>query len=167
MVKASTSDRGAFTVVLAGRTRRAFFFSILLALLTSGVALAESTIEIQIDALLHDMFDKPEATLKVSPIVVAGDFAIADWTQGEIGGRALLRRKQGIWTLTLCTGDSIMSWEALRQAGVPQQEAIALEQDLTAAEAKLDPQQAAMFSRFEGTVTMDGTSTQEHSRLAK
>ena len=60
-----------------------------------------------------------------------------------------------------------MSWEALRQAGVPQQEAIALEQDLTAAEAKLDPQQAAMFSRFEGTVTMDGTSTQEHSKLAK
>ena len=41
------------------------------------------------------MFGKPNETLSVEPIMVSGDHAVADWTQGEMGGRALLRRPVG------------------------------------------------------------------------
>jgi hypothetical protein len=79
-----------------------------------------------------------------------------------MGGRALLRRKGG--GLTLCAGDAIRSHEALKQAGVPQQGALSLERDLAAAEAKLDPQRVAMFSRFEGMVMMDGAKADLRQR---
>ena len=83
-----------------------------------------------ISQLLHGTFDKPNETLSVGPVVVSGDHAIADWTQGDMGGRALLRRKQGGWVVTLCAGDAIKSSEALKTAGVPQPDAIQLAQDL-------------------------------------
>ncbi|MCK1326358.1 copper uptake system-associated protein [Bradyrhizobium sp. 156] len=138
-------------------------FAMVFVLLASAAVLAaEAGAEPEIEGLLHGMFDKPDAVLTVSPIVVGGGFAIADWTQGEMGGRALLRRKQASWVIMLCAGDGIRSREALRQAGVPQQEAISLERDLAAAESKADPQRVAMFSRFEGMVTMDSTSHRPH-----
>ena len=108
-----------------------------------------------IGRLLHGMFDKPNAVLTVEPIVVASDHAIADWTQGPMGGRALLRRKPEGWTLILCAGDGIRSKQALAKAGVPLADAQQLEDDLLAAEAKLPPEQMAAFSRFEGLVRMD------------
>lgn len=111
-----------------------------------------------IGQLLHGMFDKPGEALSVGPVVVSGDHAIAGWTQGDMGGRALLRRKQGAWAVTLCAGDAIKSSEALRTAGVPQSDAVHLAQALTSAESSLAPERVAMFARFEGLVTMDGTS---------
>ena len=133
-----------------------------LAVLTASVAMgvaepagADAT---AISQLLHGTFDKPNESLSVGPVVVAGDHAIADWTQGEVGGRALLRRKQGGWVVTLCAGDAMKSSEALKTAGVPQPEAIQLARDLAVAESRLAPEQIAMFSRFEGLVTMDGAS---------
>lgn len=131
--------------------------SLMLILLTGNVARA-ADVEADIARLLHGMFDKPGAALEVAPVVVAGDFAIAGWTQGEMGGRALLRRKGAAWVITLCAGDGIKSREALRQAGVPEQEATSLARDLAAAESKIDAQRVAMFSRFEGLVTMDGAA---------
>ena len=38
--------------------------------------------------LLHSTFDKPEAKLVVAPVVATAGYAIAGWTQGEMGGRA-------------------------------------------------------------------------------
>lgn len=132
-----------------------------LALLASGAVRAGTPGESDVGEVLHAMFDKPGVTLTVSPVVISGDFAIADWTQGDMGGRALLRRKQGVWVLTLCAGDGIKSREALKTAGVPEPDAASLAQDLAAAEARLGPERVAMFSRFEGLVTMDGS--QAHS----
>ncbi|MEK9282782.1 copper uptake system-associated protein [Bradyrhizobium sp. ISRA442] len=153
------TSRAVFNRHLSSVSLRAF--SLLLLLLANAAVLAtEVGAEAEIEELLHGMFDKPDVVLKVAPVVVAGDFAIADWTQGDMGGRALLRRKQASWVITLCAGDGIRSREALRQAGVPPQEAISLERDLAAAESKADPERVAMFSRFEGMVTMDSTSNQ-------
>jgi hypothetical protein len=114
-----------------------------------------------ISRLLHGMFDKPTETLSVEPIMISGNHAIADWAQGEMGGRALLRRQHQSWTLILCAGDGIKSKEALLKAGVPAADAERLERDMTVAEAELAPGKAAMFSRFEGLVMIDdkGTST--------
>ena len=115
-----------------------------------------------ISHLLHGMFDKPDARLTVAPIVTSGDFAVADWSQGDMGGRALLRRKDGSWTVTLCAGDAIKSSEALKTAGVPPSHAVRIAEDLAAAEARLPPERVAMFSRFEGMVMIEGNSGHGH-----
>ena len=102
------------------------------------------------------MFDKPNEPLSVGPVMVSGDHAVADWAQGQMGGRALLRRRQASWTIILCAGDAIKAQEALVKAGVPAADARKLETDIRVAEAKLAPEAVAMFSRFEGLVMMDG-----------
>jgi hypothetical protein len=94
-------------------------------------------------------------------VVVAGDYAIADWSQGEMGGRALLRRKQQ-WSLILCAGDGIKSRDALVKAGVPADDAARLEQQLNSAEARLGSDEIAIFSKFEGLVIMDGSADRPH-----
>jgi hypothetical protein len=146
---------------------RKIFHGILLAVVIFiNVAVsAEPAETANIAALLHGIFDKPGVTLDVSPVVVAGDHAIADWSQGEMGGRALLRRKQQEWSLILCAGDGIKSREALAKAGVPAEDASRLERQLASAEARLGPNEVAMVSRFEGVVMMDGSAGQpnEHS----
>lgn len=83
--------------------------------------------------------------------------AVAGWTQGDMGGRALLRRKQQVWEIILCAGDGIRSRDALAKAGIPNQDAATLERELAEAESKLEPQHVAMFSRFEGMLMMDGS----------
>jgi hypothetical protein len=55
-------------------------------------------------------------------------------------------------------------------AGIPLQDASALERDLTATEGKLSPQHVAMFSRFEGMLMMDGSGNHplvDHAAHAK
>ena len=125
------------------------------AVLIGGAGYAQSSDERTITGLLHTTFDKPDLPLAVAPVVVAGDFAIADWGQGEMGGRALLHRKQQGWTLVLCAGDAIKTRQALAMAGVPPGEAARLEQDLATAEAGLSQKDLAVFSRFEGLVKME------------
>jgi hypothetical protein len=132
--------------------------AVLTASVATGLAEPAGTDATSISQLLHGMFDKPNEALSVGPVVVSGDHAVADWTQGDMGGRALLRRKQNGWIVTLCAGDAMKSSEALKTAGVPQPEAIQLARDLAVAESRLAPEQVAMFSRFEGLVTMDGAS---------
>lgn len=107
--------------------------------------------------LLHATFDKPETKLVVEPVVVAAGYAIAGWTQGDMGGRALLQNRQGRWTLILCAGDGIKSTDALRQAGLAPDTANALAQALAKAEQTTSAERLAMFSRFEGLLRMDET----------
>jgi hypothetical protein len=71
--------------------------------------------------------------------------AIADWAQGEMGGRALLRNDHGAWTIILCAGDRIKTRDALVKAGVPLADAERLEKDLASAEAGLSPERARYF----------------------
>lgn len=133
--------------------------AVLISLATGGAPHAETADQTAITTLLHRMFDKPGTQLVIVPIVVSGDHAIAGWTQGEMGGRALLRHRQD-WTLILCAGDGITSAEALARAGVSTTEAAELAKKLAEAENSLPPQQIAMFSRFEGIMMMDGSDHQ-------
>ena len=118
--------------------------------------------ETAIAAMLHGMFDKPDAKLTVNPIVVSGDHAIADWAQGEMGGRALLRRRHGEWSIVLCAGDEIKTQDAMIKAGVPAEDASRLAHNLVNAEAALDSKQRAQFSRFEGLVMRGQDSKHPH-----
>lgn len=116
--------------------------------------------------LLHSTFDKPEAKLDVAPVVALAGYAIAGWTQGEAGGRALLRNKHGRWTMILCAGDEIRSAEALRHAGIGPDVANALAQALAKAEQTVPADRLAMFARFEGLLRMDeaGNHPPAHGR---
>lgn len=131
--------------------------------LSAGVVRAETADEMAISRLLRGMFDKPGAVLSIAPVVVAGNHAIADWSQSDMGGRALLRRTQAGWAVVLCAGDAIRSRDALKRAGVAADDAVRLERDLAASEATLSPAAVAMFSRFEGLVMMDAAEGQPAS----
>jgi hypothetical protein len=81
--------------------------AVLTASVATGLAEPAGADATAISQLLHGTFDRPNESLSVGPVVVSGDHAIADWSQGDMGGRALLRRKQGGWVVTLCAGDAI------------------------------------------------------------
>lgn len=98
---------------------------------------AQTADEAAIAKLLHGMFDRPESQLTIAPVVVAGDHAIAGCTQGEMGRRALRRKKDQQWSLILCAGDEIKSAHTLMTAGIASQEATVLEHDLANAESAL------------------------------
>lgn len=114
--------------------------------------------------LLHGTFDKPEARLTVDPVVVVGIYAMAGWSQGDMGGRALLRHKGHEWSLILCAGDGIKTAEALRHAGIASADAAALADKVAEAEARLPRERIALFSKFEGVVMMnaDGSHPPVH-----
>lgn len=110
------------------------------------------------DAIRHMMkstWDKPQSSVEVEPITIVADYAIAGWTQDDMGGRALLRRKGGAWVVTLCAGDQLKQVEALHMAGIDDDVARRLVAATAENEAKLAPARLAMFSRFKGLVTID------------
>ncbi|MBG0810988.1 copper uptake system-associated protein [Methylosinus sp. H3A] len=122
----------------------------------AGVAAAGSAEdETAVKHLLMQSFDRPDAPLAVDPIVLDGDIAIADWAQGEQGGRALLRRKDGKWEISLCAGDALKQSAALEKLGLARPRAQALAASLAAAERRLSPALLERMSRFDGVVAVD------------
>jgi len=126
-------------------------------LLGASAAVGETADQAAISKLLHRTFDQPNTQLIVAPIVVSGAYAVAGWTQAEMGGRALLRRKAQDWTLILCAGDGIKTKDSLVSVGVPSEDATSLAAAMATEEASLPAQRVSMFSRFEGMMKMDGS----------
>ena len=108
----------------------------------------------EIRAVMMREWNKPEAPLTVDPIVVVGTFAIADWTQPSLGGRALLQRSGDTWTVVLCAGDSLKDAVLLEHAGMSGSDAEALLRSLSAAEASLPAERRARIAGFKGVVRM-------------
>lgn len=119
--------------------------------------------------LMKSMFDQPDNPLAVSPVVVRGNDAIADWIQGDKGGRALLWRVNGQWQIRLCSGDGLKNPKLLEDANISPENARALLHDLAAAESKLAPEIISKLASFEGTMMIEpgaahhkhGTATQQ------
>jgi hypothetical protein len=108
-----------------------------------------------IRSLMMLAFDKPDNRLVVEPVVVVGNSAVASWTQGERGGRALLRRGSSEWRIVLCSGDPLRSASMLVEAGVPAVAAEQLASLLKESESILPAKQVELFSTFEGVVHVD------------
>ena len=106
-------------------------------------------------ATLKAMFETPTNPLTAAPIVSAGNYGVADWTQGGMGGRALLYRKQNGWTIALCSGEALRSAAKLRIIGVPPAAADALADKLAMAEKAEPAARLALLASFDGTVPMD------------
>ena len=113
--------------------------------------------------LLFETFDRPETRLFVDAIVVEGDAAVADWRQGELGGRAFLTRKGDAWTIALCAGDALKDGATLEKLGVSRTNAEALSRRLAAEEKRLSPDVVERFSRFDGMAAVEADGS--HSPL--
>lgn len=105
--------------------------------------------------LLFETFDKPEARLFVDAIVVERDAAVADWRQGELGGRAFLTRKSDAWSIALCAGDALKDSATLERLGLSKADAEAISKRLAAEEQRLSPDVVERFSRFDGMAAVD------------
>lgn len=103
---------------------------------------------------MHATWDRPDAPLEAGPVVVEGDYAVADWTQGSTGGRALLKHEHGAWTTVLCAGDGIRDAGGLTDVGLPEAQARALAAKLAEAERQVAPERLARMSTFAGIVRM-------------
>ncbi len=140
------ASRRSFALVLTG-----------VLCLTSLGAHADQTADSQaIRHVLMKTFDRPDARLRVDPVVIHKSHAVADWQQGDRGGRALMRRSDDgkAWEINLCSGDGLRQAAVLEQAGMPPADAKALASALARAESRLDKATLARLASFEGTVRM-------------
>ena len=91
-------------------------------------------------------------------------FAIADWTQPELGGRALLQRTSNAWSVVLCAGDTLKSIDMLMHAGMSRPDADVLLQALATAETSVSAERLLRIAAFKGVVRMDGGGHGESAR---
>jgi hypothetical protein len=105
---------------------------------------------------MKGQFDRPDSPLKVEPVVVQDDWAVAGWSQDGRGGRALLEKRQGHWVILVCAGDDLRQAAFLASAGMRHETAHALAARLQAAEAGMSVALVKQFSLFEGVVRLDG-----------
>ena len=126
-----------------------------LSLICLQVAFAQSSDQEQIKQLMKHQFDKPHAPLSVAPIAVVGDHALASWIQVDSGGRALLSRHHGKWSIVLCGGDGLTQVDVLEKTGMSKEVAVQLSKQLVEGESKLSPKHKKMFSMFKGEIKVD------------
>jgi copper(I)-binding protein len=115
-----------------------------------------------IPAKLKSIFETPDKTLSVAPVVVEGDWAIAGWTQDARGGRALLKKKGDGWSIHLCSGDGLKDPDALKTMGLSDADATSIAAKLAEAEKHIAPETLALFASFEGTVMVEGGDASAH-----
>ncbi|MBU3646908.1 MAG: copper uptake system-associated protein [Limnohabitans sp.] len=109
-------------------------------------------------AIAHSMkklFDKPDAPLAVAPVSIEGDYAVAGWIQSGKGGRALLKKVKGQWSIQVCGGDGLKQTASLVQTGMSNATADRLVKKVQSAEAKLSADQLKKLSMFEGMMKVD------------
>ncbi len=110
------------------------------------------TDEQSIEQVMKSLFDKPEAPLKVAAVSIEGVYAVAGWIQSERGGRALLKKESGKWSIQVCGGDSLKQAKSLVLTGMDQSSASNLAKKIISAEKKLPIDQVKKFAMFEGVV---------------
>lgn len=109
-----------------------------------------------IRALIGATWDKLDSKVEIDPVAISGEYAVASWSQGAHGGRALLRRGDKGWSVVLCSGDPLKDAGWLAEAGVPRGDAERIANELASAEALIPADRRVKFSLFEGVVSGAG-----------
>lgn len=135
--------------------------SLLLAIMV-GDAIAQASDEMAIESTIKQQWDKPDNPLQVYPIVIVDQHAIAGWTQGERGGRALLRRGHHGWEVYMCGGEDLTNKKVLEQAGINVDTAELLASKLKAAEQGMSLKARKQLSIFEGVVPVKANQHHAH-----
>ncbi|MCK9798082.1 copper uptake system-associated protein [Pseudomonas sp. MAFF 302030] len=137
-------------------------FAPLLLLLTAfcGAVFADTATDQQtIEHMMRHTWERPDAPLDVGPVTVEGDHAVAGWTQGERGGRALLSKNDKGWRVVLCAGDALLDPKTLRSAGLSAEAASQMSKAVTQTESTLAPSRVKQFALFKGVMNVGA----EHS----
>ncbi|MDP8567367.1 copper uptake system-associated protein [Methylophilus aquaticus] len=103
---------------------------------------------------MHETWDKPNIPLILPVIVIHQGMAIADWIQGDKGGRALLKYHSAHqhWHTLLCGGAELTSSRHLEAAGMSAADAQALAALLQSQEQGLAEDQRQRIDSFKGLV---------------
>jgi hypothetical protein len=104
---------------------------------------------------MHETWDKPDQVLALPVIVIHQGMAIADWVQGDKGGRALLKYHpvHRHWHTLLCGGAELTSATRLQEAGMSGSDARALAAKLAQGEQQgLTAEQRQRIDSFQGVV---------------
>lgn len=133
-----------------------------LLLLLAFSANADSSAEERIALSIKNQWETPNRLVEVPVIAVGTNYALADWVQGERGGRALMRLSEGKWQTLMCGSAQLKSAQALERAGVPSIEAKQLSENLAAKEVNLSTAQLAQIDSFEGIVDVLTDSSHHH-----
>ena len=144
------------------RSRSLFFSAMLqvgslftcLAIVTATAHASVTSEQAAIVHLISKTYDRPDAKVQIAPIVVEADYAIADWTQGDKGGRALLQKSQSQWEILLCGGAGLKTVSGLVSTGIPSKQAKALAQKLKIAEKSLSASHLKQLDSFGQIVHM-------------
>lgn len=135
------------------------------ALLLVTPAAAENSPEAAaIAKVMRDTWERPDAKLAIDPVVAADGYAIASWTQGDLGGRALLQKHGDQWRVVLCSGDPLLEASTAREAGVPAATAERLAASLREAEKAIPAGRRKQLSLFQGLVKMGEGHPEGHHR---
>ena len=107
-----------------------------------------------IQGFMKKTWHTPERPLLFGPLLVQGDFAVADWWQQNKGGRAVLKRIHGKWQLLLCGGAGIKKSELWMELGMSTEQSHSLLAQLQRAESSLSHAQQQQLDSFGSTIKM-------------
>lgn len=102
----------------------------------------------EVRALLSKSFGKPNKPVATELVAVEGDYAIADWLQGNMGGRALLVKKSGAWKILVCGGSALTEVSNLKAARVPEKTAKTLLEQLAGQEKSMASDKLSLINAF-------------------
>ena len=117
----------------------------------------------RIQHVMRGQFDRPASPLSIPVVTVESEYAIASWVQDGKGGRALLKKSGGNWSIHLCGGDGLRNPSTLVMAGLEKSTAARLLEKLATAERNLPVAQVKQFSMFQGVVKIDDPRHGGHS----
>jgi hypothetical protein len=123
---------------------------------------ADSSAEDLIALTIKHQWETPHHLVEIPAIAVGTNYALADWVQGERGGRALLRFSEGKWQTLMCGSAQLKSAQSLERAGVPSAEAKQISENLATKEANLSAAQLTQIDSFEGIVDVLTDSEHQH-----
>jgi hypothetical protein len=140
------------------------FFQIIchLFLLLSMSANADSSAEELIASTIKNQWETLNRFVEVPVIAVGRNYALADWMQGQRGGRALLRLSKGKWQTLMCGSAQLKTAQSLERAGVPSAEAKQISESLATKESNLSVEQLVLIDSFEGIVDVLTDSAHHH-----
>jgi hypothetical protein len=120
----------------------------------------------QIRQLLNHTWHQVQKPLRIGPLVVHGDLAVADWWWQGKGGRAVLKKRENQWKIVFCGGVGVKQPALYAGLGLTEAAAAALLNSLQQAESTLSAADIQLLDSFGATVTLDTNShhgTSHHS----
>ncbi len=109
----------------------------------------------QIRQLLNHTWHQVQKPLRIGPLVVQGNLAVADWWWQGKGGRAVLKKRANQWKIVFCGGAGVKQPALYAGLGLTEAATAALLNSLQQAESTLSAADVRLLDSFGATVTLD------------